>query len=464
MNSLDYLLRSTLYLLLFAGCYQLLLRRTTFFALNRAYLLAALALSLVLPFVEWPGSRADALPAGVISLPVFTTGAPAPASGLTTGQLLWSLYGLGVLAMLVRLGVRLRLIYRLIGQGTHYTGHPYTLVQLPHDTTASFSFWRYLVLNRTDAQAPSPALLRHEEAHIRQRHTLDILFVELVQAGLWFNPLLWGYRLALQEVHEFLADRAAASASQPDTDPADYAHQLVAYALDVPTTVLTTPFASFSTLKQRIIMLQKPRSPRTGLLGYTLVLPLAALLLMCTQNESDKPTTQADAATASARKPVKVDGEIYMVVEQQPEFPGGVKALNSYLSQNLKYPEHARKQQVEGKVFVQFVVTKTGEIADVSVLKGIGYGADAEAVRVVQQMPRWIPGKQDNTPINVRYNLPINFQLRQTSGKNPFPGIDHFMINGNAVSREAIQALDPDQIIRVDVDKEQGTLSATVKR
>ncbi len=108
----------------------------------------------------------------------------------------------------------------------------------------------------------------------------------------------------------------------------------------------------------------------------------------------------------------EINGDmIFTVVEKQPEFPGGNQEMFKFLAQNIKYPEAAAKANVSGKVFVNFVVTTEGEIKDITILKGIGFGADAEAVRVVESMPRWKPGMQSGRAVNVRYNLPISFQI-----------------------------------------------------
>ncbi|AKD53759.1 M56 family metallopeptidase [Spirosoma radiotolerans] len=464
MNALPYLLTASLYLALFYGCYGLLLRRNTFFGLNRVYLLVSVVLSLLLPLVELPGGTANSLPVGAITLPTFVVGNPHPSQndGLTTAHWIWLLYGFGVIVMLVRLGVHLRAVFALIKRGTVEKRSEYTLVLLPDDSksqTPSFSFGRYLVLNHSDALTQPEVLMRHEKAHIRQRHTADILFIELVRAMFWLNPLLGLYKGALQEVHEFLADRSVLQTPQPD-----YPRQLVAYALDIPSAALTTPFVSKSTLKQRIVMLQKPQTNRRALLSYALVLPLAALLTMCTQSEQDQ--TALTTADASAQKTVKVEGEIFTVVENQPEFPGGMKGLTTYMEKNLKYPEAAQKANVHGRVFVSFIVTKMGEITDVQLLKGIGYGADDEAVRVVQNMPKWTPAKQNGQLVNVKYNLPINFQADEATpvtNESAFKGIDVFLVDGKPVTEKEFKAISPDKIARMDVDTPNKRVSITTK-
>lgn len=117
--------------------------------------------------------------------------------------------------------------------------------------------------------------------------------------------------------------------------------------------------------------------------------------------------TRVEAAVEAAPK----EEEIFTVVEQQPEFTGGMAALGQYLSKNIRYPAAAQRANVSGRVFVSFVVNTDGSIQDVQVLKGLGFGTDEEAVRVVKAMPKWRPGKQSGRPVRVKFNLPINFTL-----------------------------------------------------
>ena len=103
--------------------------------------------------------------------------------------------------------------------------------------------------------------------------------------------------------------------------------------------------------------------------------------------------------------------KVFTVVEQQPEFPGGTAEMYKYLGKNIKYPSAASRANVSGRVFMSFVVNTDGSIQDVQVLKGLGFGCDEEAIRVVKAMPKWKPGKQSGRAVRVKYNLPINFQL-----------------------------------------------------
>ena len=109
--------------------------------------------------------------------------------------------------------------------------------------------------------------------------------------------------------------------------------------------------------------------------------------------------------------PPPADGNVFAVVEEMPEFPGGMEGLVKYLSENLKYPAEARDNKVTGTVFMSFVVQADGAITDVTTLKGIGAGCDEEASRVVAAMPPWQPGQQSGKAVAVRYSLPIRFVM-----------------------------------------------------
>lgn len=103
--------------------------------------------------------------------------------------------------------------------------------------------------------------------------------------------------------------------------------------------------------------------------------------------------------------------EIFTIVEDQPEFPGGIGAFYKYVATNLRYPAQARRMGIAGKVFVQFVVEKDGRLTDVQILKGIGAGCDEEALRVIKKSKAWKPGRQRGRPVKVRMIIPINFRL-----------------------------------------------------
>ncbi len=104
--------------------------------------------------------------------------------------------------------------------------------------------------------------------------------------------------------------------------------------------------------------------------------------------------------------------EIFTVVEQMPEFPGGQAAMMNFIATNIRYPPMARESGIQGRVFVNFVVEPDGSVTNVNVLRGIGGGCDEEAIRVVQAMPKWTPGRQRGRAVRVSFNLPVRFTLQ----------------------------------------------------
>lgn len=109
----------------------------------------------------------------------------------------------------------------------------------------------------------------------------------------------------------------------------------------------------------------------------------------------------------------KSDGETFTIVEQQPEFPGGLEALQLFLFNNINYPEKALENRESGTVFVTFVVDKSGAVRDVEILRGVSPSLDEEALRVIKSLPDWSPGKIRGKAVNVQYNIPVKFSLRK---------------------------------------------------
>jgi protein TonB len=131
----------------------------------------------------------------------------------------------------------------------------------------------------------------------------------------------------------------------------------------------------------------------------------------CTNEGEKAETMQAEAIQSARMAESNSDENVYTVVENSPEFAGGITALYTFLGKNIKYPKEASEANVRGKVLVTFVVGTNGAVRDVKLLKGLGYGTDEEAIRVVKAMPNWKPGSQDGKNVAVKYNLPISFQL-----------------------------------------------------
>ncbi|MBN3584674.1 energy transducer TonB [Algoriphagus aestuarii] len=184
-------------------------------------------------------------------------------------------------------------------------------------------------------------------------------------------------------------------------------------------------FNQFQT-KKRIIMMNKTKSDSNLRSRFLWALPVMGLLFLMfscdlaqVDEEIEGPVQNGEQAKAmgptdlAARiKDVGSDGgEIFDVVENQPNPPGGMKGWNEYLMSNLTYPAQARQMGIEGTVIVVFVVNTNGSISNIDILRGIGGGCDEEAIRVVQNSPNWTPGYQKERAVNTRMRLPIRFKL-----------------------------------------------------
>jgi periplasmic protein TonB len=130
--------------------------------------------------------------------------------------------------------------------------------------------------------------------------------------------------------------------------------------------------------------------------------------------DAGKATVQGDpnAEVVLEEEPSMGDGQVFLSVEQMPEFPGGEAAMLSYITSHIVYPPMAKENGITGKVFVSFVIGPDGKVKDAKTLRGIGGGCDEEALRVINSMPGWKPGKQNGKPVNVQFNIPIKFSLR----------------------------------------------------
>ena len=150
----------------------------------------------------------------------------------------------------------------------------------------------------------------------------------------------------------------------------------------------------------------------------SMIIILMGLLGACSSNTSDKASLPEQSASENeTATPVAIEvpdtlGKTYHAAEVMPEFPGGTKALLSFIAENLKYPQKAIDEQTEGRVIVQFVIDKTGKVSSPEVIRGVTSELDQAALDIVSALPDWKPGEQDGQKVNVKYTLPVVFKLK----------------------------------------------------
>jgi TonB family protein len=406
-----YLLKSTLAFSCLFLLYELWFKRFTFFQFSRFYLLLAAVFSLVFPFLHWH-APAKHIPAFVLD--TFVTGANSIEQAIPVSQPDWwvIIYVAGVAVMFALLVYKLIGVYRLMqsGRGPDTEG----VYSLPMEySEEAFSFFGKVFIGAAVDAESRPAVLLHERVHAKQLHSADILFFELLHCVFWFNPL---YRLALKRLHmlhEFIADKQACGGNS-----VHYTEVLLARSMGVAPSALVHSMFNASYLKRRLLMLRKTPTRSTLRPVYLLALPLAAAMLLFNSFITDPPAAPSappapPAAPSTAVPEPPPAPELPPVPSEvvQPTFPGGADKLMDYLAQQIKYPEEARKQKREGKVYIEFVVDETGKVKDASVMKSADPLLDAEALRVINQMPNWNPGTENGNPVCLKVVLPVLFKL-----------------------------------------------------
>ncbi len=399
---LIYQIKVGICLIAFYLLWKLLLSRETFHRFNRVALLMIMALALVLPWIKFTIDAPTAVAGRMIVLDNIIVG---PASVEQPQQVTGSWNVMNVATVFYFIGVAIALIWFLHSQwNLHSLLKKGRKESLPGDITLHvfpgdmppFSYFKHIVINEQDYRNNQREILIHEQAHINLRHSWDVLFTGLVTLFQWWNPAAWLLCRELRQVHEYEADEAVLNEG---VDAKQYQLLLIRKSVGDQLFSMANNF-NYQSLKKRIRMMTINKSSRWKRLRALAVVPVIALALLAFAN----PKTE----TAS----VVGDKKVYETVEQLPQFPGGQNAMIEFLSQNVHYPETAAKNNVEGRVVLQFIVEKDGQIGEVKVARSVDPELDAEALRVVKSMPNFIPGRQDGKPVAVWYTLPIVFKLQ----------------------------------------------------
>ena len=539
---LVYILKSAACLAVFYLFYKLLMSRDTFHRFNRFALLGLLVLSSLLPLVEASVNSPAAVQETMLTLEQLLLLADiqpegeSMAAATPSATVLWLraallVYLTGIVFFIVRNLCSLARLGRLIRQGKREALDSYLpdrkeknvrLVVHDHDI-APFSWMHWIVIARKDLEENGREILIHELAHIRNRHSWDLLLADLCIFVQWFNPAAWLLKQELQNIHEYEADETVL---REGVNARNYQMLLIKKAVGTRLYSMANSF-NHSSLKKRITMMLKKKSNPWARLKYLYVLPLAAIAVAAfarpeISSELDEisavkvndltaimKTEEVKSPEKHPAKEIKVQGQVlekstnapvvgasviikgttsgtitdldgnfvismpvgatlsvsyinmktkeltitekligkikslkvylegeittktqevvvvgygggeeasdevpvFRVVEEMPEFPGGMGECLKFLGKNIKYPVEAQKAGVQGKVIVQFVVEKDGNIANPKVVRSIDPDLDGEAIRVISIMPKWKPGMQKGQPVRVKYTVPVTFRL-----------------------------------------------------
>ena len=425
-----YIGRSSLYLALFYAFFLLVMRRTTFFRLNRILLLVGTVACFLLPLLRLRTVEVPFLMVGPLteaaSEPALTAG-PSAASPFPYLELL---YIIGLLAVLGWTAVAMVRMYRTIRKGSATRLDDGSRLVLTEADVPSFSWGRTIVMSRKDAET-NPVIRLHEEAHIHKAHTLDILLFTAVTLVHWFNPLVWITLSELKLLHEYEADDAVLNHG---IDATQYQLLLVRKAVGDKRFTLANGF-QHAKLKNRIDMMLQAPSSGWKRLSWLAILPfLAGTMFLCNPvrakvvSAGQPETVLSETAQAALPDTTKVIP--FATVEVKPMFNGGdAIEFSKWVNENLKYPQAAKDAGVQGRVTLQFTVYPDGSVRDTKVLRGVNPDLDAEALRVVSASPDWTPGYVKGEPVKVTYTFPVIFKL---SGEKTEPKTASIHVTGDA--------------------------------
>ena len=428
-----YLVVSALSLALMVAVYRLTLSRTTFHGFNRYVLLVSLALAAVIPLIHFQSvsSKATAPIAYMMNeIMVYADGAAqmAPAqteeagNSISLASVLTLIYLAGMIVCLFRVAIGVLSSEIICHRRSRALPDGSRLV-ITERNYAPFSWRNYIVISRKDFEANGSMIIAHEQAHVRHHHSFDLILAQLFCAVQWFNPAAWMLKRSLMEVHEFEAD---ASVLEHGFDERRYQICLVRAALQGSFATTTNNFANCST-KKRIVMMNRHSTNPWARLRVLLMLPAVAFSAVVASackndanstedlnsNPQDNTTIHASAiATWDVVEIEEADtSDVFMVVEDMPEFPGGTQAMMEFFQSNITYPESCKKDSIQGRVIVTFVVEKDGSITDVEVVRSVHPDLDTEAVNMIKKMPTWKPGSQKGKPVRVKYTVPVNYRF-----------------------------------------------------
>ena len=458
-----YSIKSALVLALLYLPYTLMLRQESFFRMNRITLLTILMLALVLPMVDIPSLATPEQPVVYemqhrIMLMTQEAEMTTKSLAATTRTISW----LGILAIVYIIGVILALLIRLrqffkIGKiirgGCLWTDKSGKATIYCHiDDVAPFSWMRSIVISEKDYKPYGREILLHEKAHILNLHSMDILFLTLVEAVQWWNPIAYMLGHSLRDVHEYEADDYVL---HQGISLHNYQELLVKKSLANTSYAFANNF-NHSLIKKRIYMMNHPKSNpwlRSKVL-YILPVMLVVLTAFATpklnekvgeivekvekatekpqpspqpeqQPESFSTSDVTDVQSAESKEELAVKEETtdtlssedyvndvyrneYSNLSQSPEFPGGMPALQAFVQQHVAEALQNDASVAGKRVYVQFRIKKNGTIDDIGLVRG-DKEAYHEAIKIVEQMPQWIPARRYGDLADAHFVLTVDF-------------------------------------------------------
>jgi TonB family protein len=410
---MNYLIEANLSLLVLLAFHKVVFHKETNFSFQRYFLLSGIVFSLAVPLFHF-----SKIPSGMI--PVFSDGIPllsipevefsnTSKSWFNSSDILWGIYLTGVAIFAIIFLSRIVKLIGVIRSTPIVTVGRFKIIE-SKNFNGTFSFFHFIFIGgaETISATEKQQIVDHEQVHARKLHSLDVLVLNLLSIVFWFNPFIPVYKKSFIQLHEFEADARAVKNHDVNT----YCNLLARVALQSFGFSLANHFNNSLTIK-RIAMIKSIKKKIRGwklFLSATLFLCMFYLLACNDQVAEKSPSVPRPEAKKDQASKLSSD-QVYLVVEEPPTYPGGLDKLELFIQQNLKYPKKAVEKGLEGTVYISFIVEKDGTVSESAIVKGIDEECDAEALRVVEQLEPWTPGKQSGKEVRVKFVVPIKFKL-----------------------------------------------------
>ncbi|MCR9226661.1 MAG: TonB family protein [Flavobacteriaceae bacterium] len=464
---ITYILESLAFQLVFLLAYDLFLKKETFFQWNRAYLLCTFALSLILPWVKVQAFQTT-MPQGLETTTVFLT----QLNGVVLGpgvdeasfleRIPWPYLVLGAGSILAAswFVIKLYQIARLRKKGEVKYFKDFTKIIVPKSVTA-FSFFRNIFMGDGIHREKEANILAHELVHVKQLHSLDLLFFELSRIIFWFNPLVYIYQKRVAELHEFIADEKAVKQNKEA-----HFEMLLSEAFHTQNISFVNQFFNRSLIKKRIVMLQKKKSKAVWQLKYVLLLPLVLGMLLytsCQLNKEDNGLESVDGVSLAVANEIP-----FGVIDEVPVFPGCENAedkracfqekIQAHIRKHFNYPDEAQAFGIQGRVSAIFVMDEEGKVVDIN-MRGPHELLEEETKRILAKLPQMQPGKHEGKTVKVPFSIPITFRLQGNDEKEvskqrgerigiPFANVDEVPIFPGCEDADDKKACFNEQIVK----------------
>ncbi len=434
-----YIIKSAVYLTGFYAVYRLFLSSDTMYGRNRAFIILSVISAMILPVITIQTNKPFNFPVfGKVLSEILVSGNASGNlhSGSGSGILpvyrwIYIIYISGVVLFIAKLAVDLLELASLINRQKKNGSN---LIRFNGLNTSGFSAFGHIFISEKLSLSEAAEIIKHEQNHLDHNHSSDIILIEIIRAVQWFNPAIHLFGRSLRAIHEYQADKECISLG---ININRYQKLLLNQVFKSKVFTVTNSFSNPSLIKRRMIMMTKKKSRSLSNLKLIFILPVIGAVMMAFSSYNGQATPshylpevmgppppppppyngntergQVQVRNETTMEKYGNETEPFVVVEEMPQYPGGESELLNYIRENTYYPLNAKEKNIQGKVIIRFCVNASGGVDRASVLKGVDPELDQEALRVVNTLPKFKPGRQGGKEVPVWFMVPINFTLK----------------------------------------------------